>query len=337
MDPLQNIRIVSYNLYNNILSNEGTFFGKTIHIHDVANQAKCDIRNPLKAQNYIKENSEKENANNIEIFVMNETCAKTLGINISFSSLPVYTSFRNPISPTISIPKEEHVYYAITRDGVENDDAFIISLAHYFRSYGVPQSNVLIYTEDNYDKDQHGLINIYTRTLIKPHVNFNEFAAFPVINIITSPLTEEEKKEQEEKKIKRKERFSTPKPTITFSAPSAPHFIPINRKREENTTESNEEKLKKLKDKLMNKKKEKELRDKLLADQEKRKKAKQETKSETELEEGEIDESNENEENYSEEKTSDNKRKRDMKYKEKYLKYKVKYEQLLKKIDNIKI
>lgn len=330
MDPLQNIKIVSKNLYKNIQLNEGTFVGKTINIHDVANQTKCHIKNPPTTQIYIEEKSKEAKQNNIEIFVMNETCTQKLGIDtFLFSSFPVYTSFINPV-----LPKKKHIYYVITRNGIENDDAFIIYLAHYFRLDGVPKSNVLIYTEDNYDKNQHGLINIYERTLINPHVSYDEFATFPKISITTFPLTEKEKKEQEEKKIIREERFSTraPKLTTVFGTPLVPHFIQINRIKNENTIESDEEKLKRLKEKLM-KKKENELKQKLLANEEKRKKVKEEKK----LEEGEINESNENTENYNDEKTLDNKRKRNKKYKEKYLKYRIKYEQLLKKTENIKI
>lgn len=336
MDPLQNIKIVSKNLYKNIKLNEGTFVGKTINIHDVANQTKCHIKNPPTTQIYIKEKSKEAEQNNIEIFVMNETCTQKLGINtFLFSSFPVYTSFINPV-----LPKKRHIYYVITRNGIENDDAFIIYLAHYFRLGGVPKSNVLIYTEDNYDKNQHGLINIYKRTLINPQVSYDEFATFPKISITTFPLTEKEKKEQEEKKIMREERFSTraPKLTTVFGTHLVPHFIKINRIKNENTIESDEEKLKRLKEKeKLMKKKENELKQKLLANEEKRKKVKEETKSEPKLEKEEINESNENTENYNDEKTLDNKRKRDKKYKEKYLKYRIKYEQLLKKTENIKI
>jgi len=175
--------------------------------------------------------------------LLNETCIQTLGIDTSlFSSFPVYTSSIDPV-----LPEKRHIYYVITKNGMENDDAFIICLAHYFRSDRVPKSNVLIYTEDNYDKNKYGLLNIYERTLIKPHESYDNFATFPQISITTFPLTEEEKKGQKEKKTKREERFSTgaPKLTTVFSTPLVPHFIPINRIKNENTIES-DEKIKRL-------------------------------------------------------------------------------------------
>ena len=294
MDPLQNIINVSRNLYEKIKRNEKTFVGKIINIHDVANQTKCHIRTPPTTQNYIEEKSKEAEQNNIEIFVMNETCIQTLGINTSSFSFPVYTSSINPV-----LPKKRHIYYVITRNGIEHDDAFIICLANYFRLGGVPKSNVLIYTEDNYSIDKHGLLNIYERVLInqqKSHKDYDDFATFPKISITTLPLTEEEITQREV----RKKRFSTgdTEPRTAFGESSVPKFIPINR-----------------------------------TDEKKRKKVKEETKSEPKLEEGEINESNENTENYNDKKTSYNKRIK--KYKEKYLKYRIKYEQLLKKTEKL--
>lgn len=67
MDPLQNIRNVSKNLYDDIKLDEMPFVGKTINIHDVANQTKCNIGNPPTTNLCLHHDKRKIiNINNIE-------------------------------------------------------------------------------------------------------------------------------------------------------------------------------------------------------------------------------------------------------------------------------
>jgi hypothetical protein len=251
-------------LFTNVTSKDYFTQETNINIHDVANQVECVDGNSKIINKYINDYGAVANNNNIHIFIMNNACAKN--INIYNENLPNMYDSEKPTSPPGSpiIPKN-NIYYVVTQSGNEYDDSFVVYIAYLFR-YVLPKQHVMIYTKDDYSRDQHDKANVYVRTLIDYGItelyniiNFNDLAEFPIYvnNVAKFPIrtdtlnfTFNEFKNQVEaikmkcaqkkadaellrietikqEKILRERLFASMKPKTTSSSSSSSRVIPV--------------------------------------------------------------------------------------------------------------
>jgi hypothetical protein len=141
---------------NNIIAsiNRDTEF---VIIHDVANKT---ANGSIGRHEYILTSLSYSYNNNYNIFVMNEHCARELGIHYQIETINIYNAYDIPFeffydeyNNNFTNFRTDKTIFIITPNSIECDDKSIIYLG-YCLSY--QSINVKIITQDDYTKSQHG-------------------------------------------------------------------------------------------------------------------------------------------------------------------------------------